>query len=70
MNKNVRGLQDSFMLEIQQKIVEKKNHGFIANLEHVESEEEALAYIETIRKKNIGMQDIIAMHTASEKNRS
>ena len=46
-------------------IVEKKSR-FIANLEHVESEEEALAYIETIRK-NIGMQDIIAMHTASEK---
>ena len=59
-------------------IVEKKSR-FIANLEHVESEEEALAYIETIRRqlrswrrreKNIGMQDIIAMHTASEKNRS
>ena len=31
-------------------IVEKKSR-FIANLEHVESEEEALAYIETIRKK-------------------
>ena len=31
-------------------IVEKKSR-FIANLEHVESEEEALAYIEMIRKK-------------------
>lgn len=34
-------------------IVEKKSR-FIANLEHVESEEEALAYIETIRKKILG----------------
>ena len=34
-------------------IVEKKSR-FIANLEHVESEEEALAYIETIRKKYWG----------------
>ena len=33
-------------------IVEKKSR-FIANLEHVESEEEALAY-ETIRKKILG----------------
>ena len=49
-------------------IVEKKSR-FIANLEHVESEEEALAYIETIRKKYWD-EDIIAMHTASEKNRS
>ena len=49
-------------------IVEKKSR-FIANLEHVESEEEALAYMRR-SAKNIGMQDIIAMHTASEKNRS
>lgn len=49
-------------------IVEKKSR-FIANLEHVESEEEALAILRR-SAKNIGMQDIIAMHTASEKNRS
>ena len=42
-------------------IVEKKSR-FIANLEHVP--------ILRRSAKNIGMQDIIAMHTASEKNRS
>lgn len=41
-------------------IVEKKSR-FIAHSAHVESEEEALAFIEQI-KNSTGMQGIIAMH--------
>ena len=40
-------------------IVEKKSR-FIAHVAHVESEEEALAFVEKI-KKNIGMQGITVM---------
>ena len=45
-------MEEFYMVDgpAQGEIVEKKSR-FIANLEHVESEEEALAYIETIRKK-------------------
>ena len=49
MNKMSEAYKTVYMGDTAE-IVEKKSR-FIANLEHVESEEEALAYIETIRKK-------------------
>ena len=53
----------------QDEIIEKKSR-FIATVAPVESEEEALAFIEAMKKKNIGMQDITVLRMSSEREDS
>lgn len=52
----------------QDEIIEKKSR-FIATVAPVESEEEALAFIEAM-KKNIGMRDITVLRMSSEREDS